>query len=352
MITKTMSVFLDYKCNFACNHCSVGSSPETEFEMPESVWERTIEQVQETDIELIVFTGGEVTLHKNRLLRSLRRADELGYTTRIVTNGWWAHDKENATAVIDELVDAGLNEISTSYDDFHTDFMDFEPVLNLIEVGIDSPLDNIALACIIGSENPKYDLERITDRIEERLGRAASDIDNLFLLEDNAAPVGSGAQLDVSNLSAKNSLELGCNDVISTVSVHPDGSVKACCGHAQFYHPDLTLGNVKFDPLPEIINRGQSNILYWLIHQIGPKELINRLDVEDGENYSNICHACHSLFENYREELIEFIEENRSELIRDDVLLSDNVKKQAEVLVEHHDDIVSNIEAIKEEEEE
>ena len=345
MKPTTMSVFLDYKCNFSCGHCSVGSSPETKFEMPEEVWDEIFKQADTIDtIQQFVFTGGEVTLHKDRLLRSLQRASQDGYGTRIVTNGWWAHDMSSAREMIDELVGAGLDEINTSYDDFHTDFMDVEPVLNLVEAALEADLKNVALACIVG-EDPYWDRNRIQSRLNDRLDNSVEEISNLSLIEDAAAPLGSGAQLDSANIAAVNQLDAGCNDVMSTISIHPDGSVKACCGHAQFYQPDLTLGNIKDEPLYKVLERSQDNIVYWLIHEIGPKQLIDMIDVEDDSEYTGICHACNTLLGEYREEFLDYVKTNKEELLRDEILLSDRVSNQLEVVSDHREEILEHIDS-------
>lgn len=343
----TVSIFLDYKCNFACNHCSVGSSPETEFRMPDDVLEQAFEEVEKIDPEVLVFTGGEVTLQKERLLESLRRADEMGLHTRIVSNGWWARDMKSAREMIGELTDAGLNELNTSYDDFHTDFMGPEPIVNLIEAGLESDLDDILLACIVGHEDPEYDRERIKELVNERLDEPVSEQPRLSMIEDSAAPMGSGAQLDVSNVPARNKVDGGCNEVVSTVSIHPDASVKACCGHAQWYVPDLTLGNIMDEPLLEILDRSKRNLVYWLIHEVGPKQMIERLDPENDVHYSGICHACHHLLDEYREELLEYVEENREDIIKNDIILSDSMQRRADDLLENKEDVLEKVARLK-----
>jgi len=350
MIPTKATVFLDYKCNFACDHCSVGSSPETEFEMPEELCERTFQEIQSVPaIKSIVFTGGEVTLHKDRLLRYLNKSSENGYQTRIVTNGWWAHDMESAREMATELADAGLTEINTSYDDFHTDYMDFENILNLIEASLETDMQNVVVACIIGDEDPEWDLDRVIRRIEERIGKPPEEIPRLKLIDDAAAPFGSGVQLDPAAYSAQNALDVGCDDVISTFSMHPDGSVKVCCGHAQFYRPDLTMGNIKDRPLNEILADGQTNLVYWLIHEVGPKNLIDRLDVDPEIDYTGICHACGDLLGEYREEFFEYVENNKEELIHEDIFLSDRIDSQLQRLVDNRERILEQLEAVEEE---
>jgi len=348
MIPTSASVFLDYQCNFACDHCSVGSSPETKFEMPEERWDLVFDELTSLDsLQLVCFTGGEVTLHKDRLLDAIERVSDAGISTRIVTNAWWAHDTESAHDMLDDLVDAGLDELNTSYDDFHTEYMDFDNILNMIEAGLEyDELNAIALACIIGNDDPDWTLERMECEIEEHVGRPPDEIPMLTMLEDAAAPMGSGVQLDPNRYAAVKDVDIGCRDVVSTFSVHPDGSVKICCGHAQFYRPDLTMGNLEERSLVDIIDNAQDNLVYWLIHQIGPKRLIDRMDVDPPVEYTGICHACGDLLGEYREEFFEYVKENRSELIRNEVFLGDNKKDNIERLTENREEIMERLNSL------
>ncbi|PSP84980.1 hypothetical protein BRC83_03475 [Halobacteriales archaeon QS_1_68_17] len=345
MRPQTLSVFLDYKCNYSCGHCSVGSSPETKFEMSEAYLDQVFEQARSIpSLEVVVFTGGEVTLHWETLLEAISRASQDGYMTRIVTNAWWAYDLEHTREGLDELLDAGLDEISTSYDDYHTDFCDPEPILNLIEVGTQTEgLKNLSVATVVGDEDPTYDKAKMKELVSDRLGCPPSEFpEGLVLIEDKASPMGRGAQLDVSNVDPAESLLNGCKDVINTISVHPDGSVKACCGHAQWYVPDLTLGSLDEETLPEIVDRSSQNLVYWLVHQLGPKRILQELGIE--KHHSGICHACYDLLGNHREEFLEFVRDDR-EAIRRLLITEGGFKQDIEAITEKREEIIEALRA-------
>ncbi|WP_049971839.1 radical SAM protein [Haladaptatus cibarius] len=346
MYVSTLSMFLDYKCNFACDHCSVGSSPETKYELSDEYIDQAFEEAEELDtLQLVVFTGGEVTLHLDKLLASIKEAKSRGYRTRIVTNAWWAHNMERARSMIKKLVDAGLDEINTSYDDFHTEYAPPDNIVNLVEAAVESDLKQTSVAMIIGDENPTYDAQAMIDLLTERFGAHPDAYsDRLTILEDTVSPLGRGAQIDVTELTARNGVDSGCSDVVSTISLHPDGTIKACCGHAQWYVPDLTLGSLDEKSLMDIVHNSQENMIYWLIHNIGPKKLLERIGVE-GE-YSGICHACHDLLGNYREEFLEYVRENKEDIVRDDIFLSDTIKRDAQSMVDHEPAIIQRLDNI------
>src|SRR4030095_3216597 len=108
-----------------------------------------------------------------------------------------------------------------------------------------------------------------------------------------------------------------------------------------FYAPDLTVGNLLEESLADVLQRGQTNLVYWWIHMLGPKKILERLGVKG--SYSHICHACHVLLSEHREEMLEYIAANKDDILLNDVLLSDNVKRAAQLAVDRKDEILSRL---------
>jgi organic radical activating enzyme len=345
MIPSLLSIFLDYHCNFECQHCSVGSSPRTKFPMPEEILMKAIDDAKEIPtIRVVVFTGGEPTLRKDVLLRGIRRVREAGYLCRVVSNGWWASTPEKAREMVAELKAAGLNELNTSYDDFHAPFASVDKIVNLVRAALEADL-RVAVG-VIADPRSTYGSSRMREELCRGLEMTAEQLEaRVYLLEDYPTPSGTGESLDVTGLDARAKLEMGCPEVIKTLSVHPDGTVKVCCGHTQFYSKDLTLGSLREERLAEMVDRGKQNIVYWLVHMLGPKRILDQLGV--GGTYSSICHACHVLFGNHREALIEYLEKNRDKLFVQDVLFSDNLKRIAEVIIQNKESILRSFKRIQ-----
>ncbi len=341
MIPGLLSVFLDYRCNFACQHCSVGSSPKTIFPMPDDVLDAALSGVADVpSLRVVVFTGGEPTMRKGVLLASIARAKELGVITRIVTNAWWASTPEKADRWVGELRDAGLDELSTSWDDFHAPFAQFECVVNAVRAALAAGI-RVALATI-NDRDATYSGATVRAAIADALETTVDEIDNLlFLVDDNPTPSGTAKDLDVSGMPNDSKLEIGCREVVHTLSVHPDGSVKACCGHEQFYAPDLTIGNLREETFAAIAARAQQNLLYWMIHSVGPKRMLEQLGVE-GE-YASICHACGVLLHEHRDELMDYLAANRDDVFVRDILFSDNVKRLAGVVARRKQEVLDTI---------
>jgi MoaA/NifB/PqqE/SkfB family radical SAM enzyme len=272
---------------------------------------------------VVVFTGGEATLRKELLLEGITMAKEGGYITRVVTNGGWATTPEAARRMVQDLKKAGLDELNSSYDDFHSPFTPISNIVNLVRAGLEAEM-RIGLGVIV-TKDGTWNAEAVRKAVSEGLGMPIEDVEKrVAILEDYPTPSGSGENLDVEGLDAGAKLDIGCPEVIKTVSLHPNGTVKACCGHVMFYSHDLTLGNVKEERLLDIVSRAQHNLLYWWIHMLGPKRILEKLGVQG--NYTSICHACQVLTTQHRKEMLEYISTHREEVMVDDVIFGDMLK--------------------------
>ncbi len=339
MIPHTVSVFLDYKCNLECSHCSLGSSPKLSSEIDWRYVEQALrEGCRDIDSQVAVFTGGEVTLHMEKLLRGLRLADDLGYSTRIVTNAGWAGSMEQATEVINRLEDAGLDEINMSFDDFHAEWISEEHLLNFTEAALNASFKNIVIS-MVNPASPTYDVETVRGLIEERVGAVDQYKQRLTLMYDTPAAVGRATGLADEELVTGDTGR--CESIMESISVHPDGYVRACCGHAQWYVPDLTIGSLDQQPLDEMVERSGRNLLYWLIQSVGPEELLKQIGVEN--EYTGICHACHHLLSEHRSELLEYVRQNFDEIRMNDVFLDDLPVEAAAQTAEHEKELIAAV---------
>ena len=341
MLPSLFSVFLDYVCNMQCGHCSVGSGPKTRLKMPRPLLVKFLTEVRDVPTaRVIVFTGGECTIHKELLLEGISLAHEGGYLTRIVTNAWWAKNEARASRFAQELKDAGLDELNTSYDDFHAPFGPVDAVVNAVRAGLDVGL-RLAIGVIV-DENSHWNADRVKRAAAEGTGISVEDLaKQMAILEDYPTPTGTGADLDVSSLDAGLKLDMGCPEVIKTTSIHPNGLVKVCCVMPSSTTRTLTMGNLLEEPLAEILGRAQRNLLYWWIHMQGPKRILEQLGVH--ESYSSICHACHALLGEHRERLMAYLEDHKDDVLVDGVLLSDNVRRASQLVLARKDEIMSRM---------
>ncbi len=100
-----MDLALTYECNNRCGHCYVARDTAMP-SMDKARWLATIEKTWEMGIPQLIFTGGEATLHPD-LATFIRKAEELGQVTGLITNGRKLAD----AAYLDTLLDAGLDHV-------------------------------------------------------------------------------------------------------------------------------------------------------------------------------------------------------------------------------------------------
>lgn len=325
------SIFLDYKCNFWCDHCSVGSSPKTVYPMPRELLDKIFDEIASiSNIRVIAFTGGEATLRWEELLYGIERTSRAGLIPRLVTNAWWAKNPTRAAETVSELKKAGVQEISTSFDDFHAPFIKVQEIAYALQACLDADI-RAALGVIV-DKDAEWDSVRVCKEVCAHMGMDPQEFEQRVLIAyDYPTPSGTGAGLDVMGLNGGAKTDGGCDQILTTLSFHPTGQVKACCGHAMFYEPDLTIGNLNREPLSVIIDRAQHNALYWWIHTLGPKNILRRLGVEG--DYASICHACQVLLRDHRQQAVDYIVANKDQILVQDLVLNSNLKRIASMLI-------------------
>ena len=327
MIPTFLAIFIDLKCNFKCAHCSVSSGPDVSMHMARAVMDKAILEAKDVPtIKVAVFTGGEPTLFMTDLLYGIGRAHENGLITRVVTNAFWARTKGEAERYVSRLKDAGLDEINTSYDDYHAQFMDVENVYRFVEASLRHKL-RVAVASVTDNKS-KINSASLRSGAAAYLGLSESELDKqVIFLEDKPTPAGRGRGLakDKGRLPAYEKLaeRIGCKEIGKTLAVHPDGSVHLCCGHAAFDTNALSVGNILDASIPSLVRESHSNLLYWWIHMGGPNRILQAVGGSTGS--ATVCDACLRVLAERRDRVVEYLRKNRSAVLLNDVLLSDDI---------------------------
>lgn len=341
MQTHILSVFLDYKCNFWCDHCSVGSNPRLAVPMEEGVFNVLLDELCRLEsVKLVAFTGGECTLHMERLTKGIEAAKRAGKMTRIVTNGWFAKSDAQTEKFLDQLCEAGLDELSTSFDAFHEPFVSIEQIGRMLRKGSEKGL-RLALG-VIEDSLQRWTLDKVRDQLSEVCGWGREELDDrVSIISDSPIPVGTADRPEIYESKASASVELGCSDVVKTISIHPNGDVKACCGHTMFYQKDLHLGNIKDESIEEITARASQNSLYWYLHVVGPAEILRRLGKTG--HYTSICHACTVLLNDYREEFLQYLRGLGAQGAAKELVFQGNLKQAAKILISDEEQILRRL---------
>jgi len=111
-------ILLTYQCTFECDHCFVWGSPWQTGTLTLEQIDLILEQAKSAGVESIYFEGGEPFLYYALLVRGVEMAYEMGFSVGVVSNGYWAHTKEDALVWLKPLV-GKLDDLSISCDLFH-----------------------------------------------------------------------------------------------------------------------------------------------------------------------------------------------------------------------------------------
>ncbi|MCL1977215.1 MAG: radical SAM protein [Candidatus Bathyarchaeota archaeon] len=301
--------------------------------MADELMDSIFEQMKKVpSFKVVVFTGGETTLQKEKLIKGLNIAHNSGWSTRVVTNAWWATSKEKADEFIKELVAEGLNEINTSFDDYHAKFNSIDNIVHFVEASLNNNIKPVIAT--ITDNYSKYNSKYIQAYMAKSLNIDLNELNKkIFFMESKPSPNGRGANLknDVNRMPAyladdELKIRKGCTEVGRAISFHPDGSIKVCCGHASMEIQDLSVGNLYSESLEVILGRVRSNLVFWLIHTLGPKCLLEKLGVN--KEYLSPCDACYDLLINHRKEMLEYVIKHKNELLLNEVILTDNKRRE------------------------
>jgi len=117
---KGVHLLLTYKCVYECDHCFVWSSPRSAGTMSLAQVQRILLQAaQIPSVDTIYFEGGEPFLFYPLLLEGVRMAREMGFGVGIVSNAYWASNRDDAAMWLRPLSQLGIKDLSLSEDEYH-----------------------------------------------------------------------------------------------------------------------------------------------------------------------------------------------------------------------------------------
>lgn len=291
-----------YKCTSSCDKCCFECNPDRNEFLPFTTMIKHIEYVNKNipSIKLIVFTGGECFLIPE-IYDLISYANENGYITRCVTNGFWADNKKLMYDTITKLVQAGLGEINFSTGNDHLKYV---------------PFDQIASASIITAKKGIRTLISVGETAESNFTWKSallnSKIKNYNNYNDNQIYIHKSKWIDLSSSSYANKKEKllnfkssGCHHILKNLAIDPNNNLFACCGITCNFIKELYLGNLDKNQLDCLIEGSLNDFLFFWISFEGPQKILKILSQkisisEDLLKCSNMCILCKILFNNPR----------------------------------------------------
>ncbi|MFB3765388.1 MAG: radical SAM/SPASM domain-containing protein [Methanotrichaceae archaeon] len=294
---KSIGLAVTYQCPISCAHCIVRAGPHRRdwLNLEEAFrWIKQIASYRNGHIKMLSLTGGEPFQDLSRLENISSFAKSKGLIVSAVTNAYWAEDLQEAIKVLKSL--PSIRVLSISTDVYHQEFIPLEFIENALLAAKECGLSVNVHIC--ADREDDVELKRTLDRLEGK-------IDKDFIFTSVTLPVGRALErlnkdrYQTSEIPSQFSCSSG-----STPIIFPDGRILACCGAAVDLPSDhlLILGNIRENPLEDILDRAERNFILHAIRIWGPAKLIS-LAEEAGLGYllqreyikDSICSACYQL---------------------------------------------------------
>jgi MoaA/NifB/PqqE/SkfB family radical SAM enzyme len=266
---------LTYQCIYECDHCFVWGSPRQTGVMSIDQVQGYLRQARDTKtVDWIYFEGGEPFLYYPVLMRGVQLATSMGFHVGVVTNAFWAINKNDALTWLKPFADM-VEDLSISCDQYHG--CDDENALarNALsaaeELSIPVGLIRIAQPEQISLENREGQLPEGESRVMFR-GRAACK------LSDKVEGI-SWSKFDAC--LNEDLREPG------RVHVDPFGNIHICQG--------IVIGNLNEKSLRTICDEYKSDThpIVGPLLANGPAGLVKKYDLPHNKFYADACHLCY-----------------------------------------------------------
>jgi len=319
---SVLTILASYRCTAACEHCCFDSNPHITQRL--SLAEITTfirEAVNSSDIELVVFSGGECFLLGEDLNQAIGYCRTLGLRTRCVTNAYWAKSAIGGRRRLEKLRADGLNELNISTGDFHQEFVPLDAVINAASCSVKLGLDQTLIVVEVQKNRATTaDVLRKHPRIAEfvTLGE-----DKFKIIEspwistslDVAIPQPDAYLLNRQNVHLRGP----CGSMFRTLVLTPSRKVGLCCGLTREQIPEMN-HSWQENGLETVLDDGGRDFMKIWITVDGPERILawaaSKNSSIDWENkYSHHCQVCLALYAD--EKVRNTIREHYKERVED-----------------------------------
>jgi MoaA/NifB/PqqE/SkfB family radical SAM enzyme len=259
--------------------------------MTQTQGENYINQIKKAGAQWVSFTGGEPFLEYDLLCQLIRFATDLGLKSETVTNCFWGHNIDTAKEKLVPLVDAGLDVLNISVDDFHQEHISLGNIKKCYQAAVDLSLKIVILVvkhsrCVLNKEKIREILE---DDLIQFLGSKKVRDAHALLIETPFYPVGRGAGINQDLLILGQSNIGGpCKEVLCDIGIDPFGFVYPCCGPISCLS-SMRIGNLNESSLQEILEAAWQINFFKQLRSEGPIEFVSK----SKKRFSDRCHVCY-----------------------------------------------------------
>jgi len=272
---KGLHFLLTYKCLYECDHCFLYCGPHMEGTFTIDQVEKAIVQGIEAGIDSIYIEGGEPFLYYPLMLETLRLAKKLNLKSGIVTNCYWANSERDAELWLKPLMEIGIDDLSVSNDEFHSD----DPKNSPAQIAFD-----VAKKLGMPSGSICIDKPIVLAKDKGRKGEPVIGGDVVFKGRAVEKLIG-----DLPRRKFDCFTECSQEELANPGRVHldPFGEVMVCQG--------LSIGNIWSKPLAKIMAKyePEKHPIVGPLLKGGPAELAREYGLPEGDSYVSECHLCY-----------------------------------------------------------
>ena len=294
---RNVGLLMTYFCQASCAHCILRAGPERREEVnleDARDWIHQIASYRNHYVYVLSLTGGEPFSNLRLLRQVMEFAAECNLYVSVVTNGFWAANREKAKQLLMSLPEICFLSMST--DIYHQQYVPFEYVQNAIwasrECGI--PF----YVTIVTDNKNSADYQRINSEIVKLTGSENIRTGIVFPV-GRASQISSQLKYSVSSEPPKEVCQAA-----SSPCIFPDGRVYGCIGpliELEHEHP-LCLGNLRENSVADVFDRSETNVVLHALRLWGPARFVSLLQEACQSHLlpseyvaGSICNACYSL---------------------------------------------------------
>ncbi len=270
------------RCNIKCGHCVAAEGPPGADKIDFMRAKEIIEEMADARVTGISFTAGEPLLFKNDVRGLIRVCRHNRIYTRVVTNGFWANQMDQAEKVVFELLESGLSQLRISTSRWHQEHVDRENIIRAAAACRKQGLDYFVSFVT--------DFSEMEDAIEEFLQE-----NKLRYFPEPMIYFGRAESFDRKPVFT----DYYPNICSMNPYLSPNQDMYACCDAGNRFSKTgfLTLGNLEKESVDELFRKKEQHPLYHLIRTMGLTPMASYLGYKAREivRYRK-CELCEMLF--------------------------------------------------------
>lgn len=287
------AIMTTFHCTAACKECCFECSPKLKQKLSLQEVKSFVDQISNVDsISYIVWSGGESFSIGKKLDDMLAYAKSKGFSSRIVTNGFWARSVDKALERLKPLVANGLQELNFSTGDDHQEWV---PIENIMYGSIAAL--KLGLRVVIAfetHEDAKFKKrDFLNNPLYQRYIKNSENFDNFLIIDAIWMSFHKERKFVYSKKTNFDNEDHGCSDVFDTIALNPNNHVLGCCGLTSNSISEFDLGEPVDNDAVSLYKSQYTDFIKIWIFVDGPRHIVEQAQKWDSRiKVGKLLHKC------------------------------------------------------------